>query len=259
MLGLLVALAPTCRSEALLGREPGGLGGAQNSDAAASGASAVSDGSTTIDSGSCVPRPCEGRVLACGDCLDNDGDGPIDAQDLECLGACDDDEESLHTGIPGQNQALCRMDCFFDGDSGGGNDGCIWDHRCDPLSIGPDYPPSGQPMCEFDPTITVGTQSCDEARAMQSDVCQLACLEQTPDGCDCFGCCELPARSGNFVWVGKELGGSGSCEIAMAGDPASCPPCTPVPGCQNPCTGCERCVGEQVPPATCAPPGDAGP
>ena len=29
----------------------------------------------------------------------------------------------------------CKQDCFFDGNSGAGNDGCLWQLKCDPRSI----------------------------------------------------------------------------------------------------------------------------
>src|SRR5690348_5261424 len=37
----------------------------------------------------CNVTSCGGRVTACGDCMDNDGDGEVDSHDRECLGPCD--------------------------------------------------------------------------------------------------------------------------------------------------------------------------
>jgi hypothetical protein len=36
----------------------------------------------------------------------------------------DNDESSFATGIPGDNIDTVNQDCFFDGNSGGGDDGC---------------------------------------------------------------------------------------------------------------------------------------
>src|SRR5687768_857504 len=69
-------------------------------------------------------------VCQCADGVNNDSDSFIDAADPECTGPFDNDESSFATGIPGDNQSRFVMDCFFDGDSGSGNDGCRWDIRC---------------------------------------------------------------------------------------------------------------------------------
>ena len=69
----------------------------------------------------------------CSDGKDNDGDGKIDFGDPECVGPLDNDEGSFATGIPGDNSDACKQDCFFDGNSGAGDDGCDWQLKCDPL------------------------------------------------------------------------------------------------------------------------------
>lgn len=260
LVAALVALAwfgPLgCRSDALLGRNLGAGGApAAVSDAAAD--ATVVDGAA-LQPG-CQVTACDSRIYACGDCLDNDADGQVDDADPECLGACDDEEELLATGIPGQNQAQCRMDCYFDSDSGSGNDQCEWDHRCDPLSAAPDFPPSGEAACAYDAAFMVGVATCSEAQTTASDVCLQACLPLVPNGCDCFGCCEIPRASGQFVWIGNEQDGVGTCELGLISDPTACPPCTPVSGCQNPCDDCDRCIGETVIPAGCAVSNDGGP
>ena len=68
----------------------------------------------------------------CSDGIDNDGDGKIDYADPECVGGLDNDESSYATGIPGDNVDACKQDCFFDGNSGMGDDGCMWQLKCDP-------------------------------------------------------------------------------------------------------------------------------
>jgi hypothetical protein len=249
-----------CRTDALLGRDFSANGGAPQvtPDAALMDGSIGADGSAPNQG--CQVTYCQDRIYACGDCLDNDADGVIDVDDPECLNPCDDEEELLGTGIPGQNQSECRMDCYFDNDSGGGNDQCEWDHRCDPLSVAPDYPPSGDMACEFDPAFMVGQLSCSDADLNPIDTCVETCVPLTPNGCDCFGCCEIPRNSGQFVWIGHELNGVGTCELDVLSDPTACPPCTPVRGCRNPCDACERCIGEASAPTDCLPSAsDGGP
>ena len=210
---------------------------------------------------------CQGHTYECGDTLDNDGDGLKDSQDPDCLGPCDNTEGSYYGGIPGQNNAPCKADCYFDQDTGPGNDDCYWNHGCDPLSVAPDYPPEGDSSCKYDPnTKTPGTsKSCAELDKEQSKTCNDYCGPLTPNGCDCFGCCELPAGGGKFVYLGSEVGGAGSCDINSLNDPKKCKPCTPVKACLNGCGKCEICIGKPTLPAECYPPdggtdagGDAG-
>src|SRR5262249_52372790 len=83
------------------------------------------DGGTRV----CHYATCQGKVYACGDCADNDGDGRFDSDDPDCLGPCDNTESgALTLGIPGGNNAPCKADCYFDQDTGTGNDSCYWDH-----------------------------------------------------------------------------------------------------------------------------------
>jgi hypothetical protein len=184
---------------------------------------------------SCVVRECDGKRYVCGDCHDNDGDGLVDDQDPECSGACDDTESTFDTDIEGQSDATCKLDCFFDGDNGSGNDDCHWSHRCDPLSTAPDYPPSGDLQCSYDPATTLPgtTASCQRLRQSQSDACLAACLPLTPPGCDCFGCCEYPKGSGNFIWLGSLTDGASQCDATTLLDPTRCHPCTQVASCKN--------------------------
>src|SRR5262249_30843808 len=102
----------------------------------------------------CQIKTCQGKVYQCGDCLDNDGDCRIDDSDTQCLGPCDNTEDSLYGGIPGQNNSPCKSDCYFDQDTGSGNDDCYWSHKCDPLEVPPDYPPEGS-KCAYDPNANI--------------------------------------------------------------------------------------------------------
>jgi hypothetical protein len=202
----------------------GGAGGAQP------------DGETSADAAvsPCVQRPCRNQLLACGNCRDDDEDGVVDASDPACLGPCDDSEAELQSG-PVMVSGSCNADCYFDLNEGGGDDGCDWNYRCDPLSLEPRFDPTASAMCAHDPALAICNGS-------QLESCRQNCRPLTPNGCDCFGCCEVPAGSERFIWLG-----SGNAER----------PCTPVEGCQNPCEQCELCVGRPELPATCSP--DVGP
>lgn len=199
--------------------------------------------------GICFPATCAGRTYACGDCMDNDDDGLIDAEDPGCIGACDNSENIYGLAIPGGDTPNCRRDCYFDDDQGAGNDGCAWDSRCDPLS--PDAP-----TCNYDPSG--GGVSCVEE---QSSTCMDTCRPLVPNGCDCFGCCELPGGSGNFVFLGSTPeAGVARCGPETVDNPDSCRACTPLEACFNPCGYCELCLGKTTLPPECLgePPVDAG-
>jgi hypothetical protein len=220
----------------------GASGQAGSSGVAGSGAAGTF--AVSFDAGPCEPAACGATTYACGDCIDNDADGRPDATDPECLGPCDDSESELSTGIDPRVNGSCRADCYFDRNAGSGDDGCNWSYRCDPMSIEPGYPPTGNATCAHDP---------DEPTCSSGGLaaCEAGCLPLTPNGCDCFGCCELPAHGGRFVWLGSEALDDARCDLA-SDDPGACKPCTPVPGCGNPCDECELCVGKPALPASCA-------
>jgi hypothetical protein len=183
---------------------------------------------------------CQGKLYVCGDLVDNDADGLVDAADPDCLGACDNTESNHGIEIPDGEQ-LCVSDCYWDSDGGAGNDECRWSHRCDSLS------PSGS-KCPYDPSKPIpGTVlTCAELTTMQSPVCADFCAPLTPNGCDAFGCCEFPPGSQQFMYLGTEGGGNfvHTCSSATLGDPSQCHPCTPVPATLNPCDACELCLGK---------------
>jgi hypothetical protein len=200
----------------------------------------------------CLIKECQGHVYACGDCLDNDGDCQIDDGDDQCLGPCDNTEDSYYGGIPGQNNSPCKSDCYFDQDTGSGNDDCYWSHKCDPLEVPPNYPPEGD-QCEYNPNASIpgygGT--CGMAYMTQSQACLDYCGPLTPNGCDCFGCCELP-NVPYTVWLGSENPpGTGSCNMGNINDPNLCKPCTQVLACINTCEHCEICIGKPDLPPDC--------
>lgn len=238
----------------------GGAGGASTSSFTG-GTSA--GGSATGGSGGIAPPDhiveCQGHVYACGDLVDNDLDGLVDSLDPDCLGPCDNTEDSLFGGIPGQTGPACKVDCYFDQDSGPGNDNCYWSHECDPNEVAPTfYPePAEGDQCEYSGPGTVlppTGKTCAELNAEQSQACHDYCGPLTPNGCDCFGCCELPANSGAFVWLGSEgVDGTTVCTLDKLGDPTICHPCAPVADCLNDCDPCEVCIGKPTPDPGCNP------
>ena len=200
----------------------------------------------------CTQRTCQGKVYACGDCADNDGDCRVDSDDSQCLGPCDNTEDSYYGGIPGQNNSPCKSDCYFDQDTGAGNDDCYWSHACDPLEVAPSYPPEGT-QCAYDPSTNIPGfhGSCSQAFSTQSSTCLGYCGPLTPNGCDCFGCCAIPGAP-TTVWLGSENpSGTGSCSVSTVGNASMCKPCTQVSSCLNTCEKCELCIGKTELPPEC--------
>lgn len=216
----------------------------------------------------CTVAACQGTVYQCGDCQDNDGDCLPDSADSACLGPCSNNEDGFKGEIPGQNESnTCVAECYFDGDTGGGNDGCAWDYTCDPLSVSPNYLPKGAKKCEYD----AGNTDCAGLIAAQSTQCWApgvtptktanVCGPLTPNGCDCFGCCAVPGLSWN-IWLGTQNAAKvGTCTPEVLTDPslteaqkrARCWPCTQVPSCLNPCGNCEICIGKPTIDLSCTP------
>jgi hypothetical protein len=207
---------------------------------------------------------CQGHVYECGDLIDNDMDGLLDSVDPECLGPCDDTEDSLYGGIPGQANPPCKQDCYFDQDGGPGNDDCYWSHECDDNEVEPNYYPSAHDgdACAHNEEANIPSTnlSCDELKGDdaedpgQSKECLAYCGPLTPNGCDCFGCCEIPAASNNWIWLGS-TGPEGNtvCTLAEADNPELCHPCEFVPSCLNECEECELCIGKTELPPGCTP------
>jgi hypothetical protein len=187
-------------------------------------------------------------MTQCSDGIDNDGDGLIDSADPECTGAADNDESSFATGIPGDNIDACKQDCFFDGNSGMGDDGCDWQLQCDPLSK--------NTRCPFSQSYVDKHATACSATASQSQHCIDFCEKFVPNGCDCFGCCAIPGAPTSIRL-------DPTCTVKDFADPTKCSPCTQVTQCANPCERCELCVGKDTVPADCVytpppPPADGG-
>ena len=243
----LLVLPLGCISEAPSQDE----GTGESSDGALPGTGAAStgvDAETTTDSdpgetsttteggGTGVACPEDGKIYACADGEDNDGDGKIDAADPECTGPCDDDEKSFQTGLPGDN-VDCWQDCFFDGNSGQGGGDCRWNLKCDPAN------PGANIGCEYDPD----SNACMNMPADTPDTCLEQCLPNVPNGCDCFGCCEVYTSEGPvFVF----LGSSEDCSVDNI---EACETCTWNEDCGNPCEPeeCEICIGDYILPEDC--------
>ncbi len=220
------------------------------------------DGGTTSV---CYITACAGKVYACGDCKDNDGDGLFDSHDPDCLGPCQNNEAGFQGNIPGQNNAPCKADCYWDKDSGGGGDTCSWSHKCDPFEQGSDmFPGQFAPEvgCAYDPnakvpgaTVPNGQKDCAYLKDNQTTTCTNSCAPLTPNGCDCFGCCENPLNPGKFVYAGSvDSAGIGTCSAKASdlNDPLRCKACTPVAGaCYKPCGYCQLCFGKTTLPAEC--------
>ena len=209
----------------------GGDGGGDSSGSEGGGDSSGSEGGD--GGGGEIQVECDGKVYQCGDGIDNDGDGLVDGFDLECIGPCDDDESSFQTGIPGDN-VDCKQDCFFDGNSGSGDDKCVWDLVCDPAN------PGANIGCEYDPD----KNSCDNG-PITTEECKEFCNPVTPPGCDCFGCCTVITDDGP---VNIFLNSGPDCSMDNLD---ACLPCTITEDCGDPCDTedpCDPCYGEIIPP-----------
>jgi hypothetical protein len=202
-----------------------------------SGAPSTPDATTPFPTDDTGKVLCNGVPCACSDGLDNDNDGVRDLNDPECVSTWDNDEGSLATGISGDNRDEACQDCFFDGNSGSGNDGCRLPTGC--LLEG----------------ISDGQGSCNKCE--QSEQCKNFCQAYTPNGCDCFGCCDIPV--GGAI---KHVLLSAGCDIKGT-TLEGCTECVPSTTCVNTCERCELCPGKTVSdlPADCFPSGgvDAGP
>jgi hypothetical protein len=180
----------------------------------------------------CVPGATQ-----CTNCKDDDGDGLVDWMDPECTGPLDNDENSFATGIPGDNIDPCKQDCWFDGNSGSGNDGCLFPTRC--------IKGSTEPKCPYDEKAASDPKQCPKP----SEQCIKYCKPLTPKGCDCAGCCDVYDPTGKLFTVKL----AGTCTYETLGDATKCPACTKIPECSNPCGKCDFCLGKLTLPPECYP------
>jgi hypothetical protein len=208
-----------------------GNGGTTGSNGGATGAAASGAGASSAGTGGASGGKIPVGSTQCSDGKDNDGDGLIDSADPECTGPLDNDEGSFATGIPGDNVDPKWQDCFFDGNSGGGDDGCRYSTDC-----------------------LTGKLAPTDKNCAVTDACRKFCMPLTPNGCDCFGCCAVSRPDGSVTHV--EI--ASSCTYADVDDPKKCPVCIPSPSCENTCGHCQLCVGKSTLPADCTSTGGAG-
>jgi hypothetical protein len=196
-------------------------------------------------SGKCDPN----AGPQCANCRDDDGDGRIDGFDPQCSGPLDNDEASFATGIPGDNKDAVNQDCFFDGNSGAGNDGCN-QHVCCLLGA------TTKAECATrltgivnNPTQEGNKYNVAECFAPLGSAavplrCQMTCGPLTPPGCDCFGCCTIcdPANPLTCFDIALNPVTSPGCSTATLSDPAICKRCTKVSDCGNSACGGQTCI-----------------
>jgi hypothetical protein len=213
-------------------------------DAAPADASGSSADAASLPDGSPFKTNAEGQVLcgtvicACSNGGDDDMDGLSDLADPECVSSWDNDEGSFATGIPGDNRDTACQDCFFDGNSGSGDDGCRVATSC---LVNPADSTSGRGSC---------------ATCAATEMCRSTCQAYTPNGCDCFGCCTVHLGSS----ITKSVLLAPGCDINGT-DTTGCTECVPSTTCGNTCGECELCPGKSQAdlPASCASGGgDAG-
>jgi hypothetical protein len=177
------------------------------------------------------PAPCVAGTTQCTNCLDDDDDGEIDGFDVECTGGIDDDEGAFWTGLPGEGTANASQDCFFDGDSGSGNDGCDR-HACCILGLDAAGCAAAGIDNSFDPAT-----DCPDVSAE----CVASCPPLVPPGCDCFGCCNV-CDGATCYDIYIHPGFAPQCDSDVLADPALCPRCSPLASCRSGCTaGASEC------------------
>jgi hypothetical protein len=132
---------------------------------------------------------CSATGSECNNCIDDDDDGVIDGADPECTGLEDNDEGSFATDIPGDNVDAIKQDCFFDGNSGSGDDGCDL-HVCCFLEPFVDCC-EGDETAAADGCIEFTGPKYDANECTPTQQCIDSCSPLTPPGCDCFGCCTI--------------------------------------------------------------------
>lgn len=164
----------------------------------------------------CGETPC-----VCANQLDDDNDGFVDGFDAECTGPYDQDEATFATGEVKEGNPKCG-DCFFDGNPGSGDDGC-----------------RVATSCASNGTSSGGAGSCETCTPTAE--CVNNCLPRTPNGCDCFGCCEV-AFEGRTLAVQLV----DSCSLSRLADAVACPRCMPADDCKNECGRCELCPGKTL-------------
>ncbi|MBA3539985.1 MAG: hypothetical protein H0T79_10185 [Deltaproteobacteria bacterium] len=187
--------------------------------------------------GACTPGGPQ-----CSDCVDNDGDNTIDGFDIHCTGPLDNDESSFETGIPGDNMDAVNQDCFFDGNSGAGDDKCNI-HVCCLLGAATvaECPIGANQYKPQDCPPPIGTKPL-------AQTCIDNCSVVTPPGCDCFGCCTICDPTTNMCYdILANPSASPDCNETNLADPTKCTRCDQTEVCgPTECGGatCVLCPGQ---------------
>jgi hypothetical protein len=198
------------------------------------GSALRSDGGVPADGGGvyrCEPQPAQ-----CSNCKDDDGDGLRDGDDPECISSDDDDEATFATGIAGDNVDAVKQDCFFDGNSGSGNDGCEL-HICCIVPTQACYAAHGTPppgACDNPDArenCTPGVDCCGDLGAPETPG-WVNCAAITPPGCDCFGCCTV-CRDGLCKDIPLSAVNSAYFVCDSSADLPSCPECVKSTACHG--------------------------
>jgi hypothetical protein len=223
LLGVLLASSACERThDLLLAADAGDAGGDGGGDDAQADAG---EPPYHVDAGVYL---CGDKVCACSDGRDNEPvpDSYIDGFDPECTGPYDNDEATFATGEKEGNPRC--IDCFFDGDPTSSNDGC-------------QIPTS----CRDEGNNSGAFGMCDGCTP--SAECVTNCIDRTPNGCDCFGCCQIEDGSQTRL-----IQLADTCSMAVLSDESKCPTCFPNMNydeatsggpCFNPCGPCELCPG----------------
>ena len=268
----LVASACGSDNEELTGTGGTGGGGGVSGDGAAGSANGSGTGATA-GTGGYNPdggiSQCQGHVYECGDLLDNDNDGLIDQYDPDCLGPCDNTEASYFGGIPGQNNAPCKMDCYFDQDTGPGNDDCYWNHECDPLDVAPAYPPEGldKATSRIASTTRRPRARLRPPRAPSSSTSKALCVSATAGrsrrtvvtASAAASCPRAAANTSGSARPSMVWGAATSTSLMIRTSASRVRRCK---ACLNGCGHCELCIGKETLPDDCSTevesPADAG-
>ena len=173
----------------------------------------------------------------CSDGIDNDGDGKIDYADPECVGGLDNDESSYATGIPGDNVDACKQDCFFDGNSGMGDDGCMWQLKCDPMNT--------NAQCPYDQNYA------HPARERVLGVCVAVAVAASTSARSWFRTAVTASAAAQCRARRRRSGWLRRAPRRTSAIPTKCPPCTQVTQCMTPCGHCDYCIGKETLPADC--------
>ncbi|HTL33348.1 MAG TPA: hypothetical protein VL326_09495 [Kofleriaceae bacterium] len=248
LLGLLAAALFAC----------GHNGGSNNNGSGDPDAnSGLTDGMVILGDGM-FGGTCTAGSAQCADCVDNDMDGKIDGFDPECTGPADNDESSFATGIPGDNIDATYQDCFFDGNSGAGNDGCN-QHVCCLLQAGGATADTSDDIAAC---MALAPQSnydkYDRTKCYKPfgstnvpPKCTMNCGPLAPPGCDCFGCCTICDATGCAdVLINPAV--SPNCDQTNVTDPGPdgtsgtaddpCKKCVKNMDCGSPTCGGATCI-----------------